>query len=147
MEKNARGTLTRRINLFLILALLIAATFFYSASGAKSIRVQVNNDARTLSIAGPEGFSLSVDFDDIAALSLVTDEDKGSAVNGNTKSGCSYGVWQNDVRGKYTLCVNDSNPSRMALETADGHFIVFNFEDVAATEALYSAFYALLFGE
>lgn len=147
MEKNARSTLTRRINLFIIIALLIAATLFYNVSGPTSVSVQVDNDARTLSITGPEKFSLSIDFDDIAALSLVTDEDKGSVVNGNTQSNCSYGVWQNDTRGEYTLCVNDNNSSRIALETADGQFIVFNFEDSDATESLYTAFHALLFGE
>lgn len=128
---------------FLLLLLVLAAfTVLSRFLGGANITLDFDEDA--LTIGGPKKLSVIVEYDRIAGLELVELADTGTLVSGGENRSYSWGTWENDTWGRYTLCAAKKADTAILITTQDGESLVFNYQDDDTTTSIFQMFTELL---
>lgn len=127
------------LSYFLLIAVVIVV---FIARGDSGTTLSFENDAFTLD--GPKGYIVSVPLDDIVSLEYRETLDTGVCAGGETKYGCSYGLWENEEFGLYDLCAMKKIDSFIIVTDADGGVLAFNYESDKSTESLHRMMTELL---
>ncbi|MGM9607181.1 MAG: PH domain-containing protein [Oscillospiraceae bacterium] len=127
--------------IFLVLVLVVFTVGSWAVGGT-SISPDFGDDALTFS--GPQKFSFTVDYDQIADLELVELTDPGTMLSGGENRSYYWGSWENEAWGTYTLCAAKKIDTAILLTTRDGEYLVFNYQDGDTTQSMLQMFRDLL---
>lgn len=132
-----------RIKNYLLLILFLAAftllTWFLGGTG---VTPDFGEDA--LRVSGPNKFSFTVDYDQIAALELVELTDAGTMLSGGENRSYYWGSWEHNAWGVYTLCAAKKADTAILITTRDDELLVFNYQDNDTTASIFQMFSELL---
>lgn len=123
--------------MLLIFIAFIAALIWEILSGGTGA-VSFHTEDEYMTLAGPEGTSIQINYSDITDISGTTDFEPGSAVDGGTKGKVNYGTWENDTLGTYESFVDTRIDTVIVIRT-DDVTVAFNYEDENATGELLQA--------
>ena len=135
MSARAKNT----IFMILVLVVFLVGTRIMGGTG---ITPDFGDDA--LTVNGPQKFSFTVDYDQITDLELVELTDPGTILSGGENRSYSWGSWENDAWGRYTLCAAKKIDTAIRLTTRDGEYLVFNYQDDDTTQSILQMFKELL---
>lgn len=121
------------INLAIVLILVVIVTVRSIAGGGS--KVDFTLDEESLSLSGPGEFTVSVEFKDLTSVEFRDRLDLGVCMSGGSENGYTYGIWENEEFGEYTLHVLTKVKAYMILTEADGGIVVLNLENAQTTEA------------
>lgn len=91
-----------------------------------------------------KAYQVTITYENVKALELVTVHDYGLTTDGGTDSSYRWGEWENEAWGKYTQCTTMNTDFGILLETNDGMMYLLNYEGDRSTEELYELFLGLL---
>lgn len=97
-----------------------------------------------LTLTGPRKTSVTVPYDDIESIELITLADPGEKIDGGSSRSYYWGTWKNEEYGEYKLFVNKRSPAAILVKTFAGDIIIFNQGDTVTTENTYKMFSELL---
>lgn len=130
----------KRKNIFVLGILLLAILFLYFYIRRSEANYTFTFTETQMIINGPRNTSaISVDYDDIADLQEIPSYSKGTLVSGLDNNLISYGTFQNEEYGEYTLCATPSIPNAIKIMTQEGHIILFNYESEEVTSRMVEA--------
>ena len=135
MSARAKNT----IFMILVLVVFLIGTWVL---GGTDTTPDFGDDA--LTVSGPQKFSFTVDYDQIADLELVELTDPGALISGGENRSYYWGSWENDAWGAYTLCAAKKIDTAILLTTRDGEYLVFNYQDGDTTQSMLQMFRELL---
>jgi len=136
----------KRMVLQLLWSIAIVAAFLV-LFGRMSASINISSIENGISLIDPDGGVYEVIYVDIELIQLIElPEDYGACVDGETSKGFSYGLWQNDEWGTYSLCVKNSVEKAVFISQS-GKALVFNYEGIASTESFYNAMLQAMSGE
>lgn len=122
-----------------LLGVVAAAAIFLAVFGKWSVKTGVYAAEGGIRLEMPSGSTCEIIYEDITELKLISlPDDYGVCIDGDRKKGCSYGVWENDDWGSYTLCVKDDVPDAVWIRQGND-IIVFNYEGSKPTKSFYEA--------
>lgn len=121
------------INLAIVLVLVVIVTVRSIAGGGSNVDFTL--DEESLSLSGPGEFRVSVEFKDLTSVEFRDSLDLGVCMSGGSENGYTYGIWENEEFGEYTLHVLTKVEAYMILREADGDIVVLNLENAQTTEA------------
>lgn len=121
------------INLAIVLVLIVIVTVRSVAGGGPHVDFIL--DEESLSFNGPGEFKVFVEFEDLTSVEFRDSLDLGVCVSGGSDNGYTYGIWENEEFGEYTLHVLTKVDAYMILTEADGSTVVLNLENAQTTEA------------
>lgn len=116
------------------LAVILVVVLVFLFRGDYSIVLSFDNDVFT--VDGPQGYVFSIPLEEIGSVTMTESFDRGNCVEGGSKHGYSFGLWENGI-GEYHLCVMDKVERFITMRQTDGSLTVMNFESDASTENLY----------
>lgn len=132
-----------RVLRFLLLLLFLAAfTALSLALGGSGITLDFDTDG--LTVSGPKKFSFAVEYGRIAGLEQVELTDPGTLISGGENRSYTWGTWENDAWGQYTLCAAKKADAAIRITTRDGASLVFNYQDNDTTASIFQMFTELL---
>ena len=97
-----------------------------------------------LTVSGPGKTSVTVPYEDIENIELITLADPGEKIDGGSSRSYYWGTWKNDAYGEYKLFVNKKSPAAILVRTRAGDIVIFNQGDSATTENTFHMFSELL---
>ena len=121
------------INLAIVLVLVAVVTVRSAAGGGPDVDFIL--DEESISLSGPGEFTVSVEFKELTSVEFRDSLDLGVCINGGSEGGYTYGIWENEEFGEYTLHVLTKVEAYMILTEADGDIVVLNLENARTTEA------------
>ena len=124
----------RKMILFFVTALIIIL-FFYMRGDYRIVLDLQKDDSITVS--GPQETFFSVRYEDLETIALLDDFDRGECTDGGKKYNHSFGTWNCEIFGEYTLIAMSKVNKHIAITDKDGHTLVFNYESEEVTENLY----------
>lgn len=129
-------------NYIWIVIVLVAFTLFSFLRGGSGISPDFQEDS--LTIHGPNKFSITVQYDQIAHMELVELSDPGNMLSGGENRSCRWGTWERDDWGSYFLCALKKVDTAISITTLEGERVVFNYQDRDTTESILDMFHELL---
>lgn len=129
-------------NFLWVIVVIIAFTIFTSVRGDTGMNLNFGEDA--LDVLGPEGFSFSIEYDEIKNVTLLDPIETGTQISGNKNRRFQWGLFENELLGQYTLCISKKIDNAVLISMQDGSLYAFNFESEETTEALIKLFNDLL---
>ncbi|MBE6017879.1 MAG: hypothetical protein E7233_09820 [Lachnospiraceae bacterium] len=125
-------------------AIFIAAVYLITVLfGDFQTSVKFGKDD-ALTLTGPRKTSVTVAYDDIESIELITLADPGEKVDGGSSRSYYWGTWKNEEYGEYKLFVSKKTPAAILVKTNAGEIIIFNQGDTVTTENTYKLFGELL---
>lgn len=125
-------------------AIFIAAVYLITVLfGDFQTSVKFGKDD-ALTLTGPRKTSVTVAYDDIESIELITLADPGEKVDGGSSRSYCWGTWKNEEYGVYQLFISKKTPAAILVKTNAGEIIIFNQGDTATTENTYKLFGELL---
>jgi len=97
-----------------------------------------------LTLTGPRKTSVTVPYDDIESIELITLADPGEKIDGGSSRSYYWGTWKNAEYGEYKLFANKRSPTAILVKTFAGNIVIFNQGDTVTTENTYKMFSELL---
>lgn len=135
MSLKAKNTIV----LVLVLAVFLVLTSIFGGTG---MNVDFGDDS--LTVTGPQKYSFTVDYDQIAKMELVELTDAGTMLSGGENRSYYWGTWENGAWGSYTLCAAKKPDTALCLTTTGGEHLVFNYQDDDTTASILQMFQELL---
>ena len=129
-------------NCLVLLLFLVIATILMQKLGWTGVVPNFDEDA--LTVTGPQKFSFTVDYDQIAALELVELDGYGDLISGGESRTYAWGVRENGAWGRYTLCVAQKTAETVLITTREGERFAFNYQDSQTTQDICEMFEELL---
>lgn len=117
-----------------ILIFVVFLVFLSTIRSGSNTAISFGETGMTL--GGPKGFTLTVEYEQIESLELVENRGLGAPVSGSENRKCRWGEWENETWGRYTLCALKKLDNAVCLTTLDGQVVVFNYEDAETTESI-----------
>lgn len=124
--------------IFILLVFVVVTAYTLFGGGGKDFDFSLENE--TLTVGGPEEYSFSVPFADIADVALAEDFDPGLCVSGGSSRKYNWGTWENAAFGEYQLCMLAKLSDCVVVTAADGAHYVFNIESDRTTAEFASSF-------
>ena len=121
------------LNTAIVLILIVGATLYSMFGGNSGSSLDMREDGITLS--GPGEFTVSVEFADVASIEFREEFDRGNCIDGGSEKSYSYGTWENEEFGTYTLHVLTKVEACIVMTETDGDIVVFNIESADTTKA------------
>ena len=135
-EKAEKGIVRMLLQL---LGVVVIVAVFLAVFGRMSVKTGISVADGGIVLTDPEGRAAEIIYADITELELITlPENYGECIEGGSKGGFSYGVWENDAWGSYRLCVKDKVKEAIRIRQQD-ETIVFNYEGEQSTESFFAA--------
>lgn len=117
------------------LAIVVIYYAVTSFGGGSSATVEFGQSSMTL--RGPQEFSLTLDYLQIESLEVVTlPKDLGTVVSGGDAFLTSWGERENELWGNYTLFISKKIENAVLITTTDGDTIVYNYESEEACDEM-----------
>lgn len=130
-----------------LLWIVALVAVFLALFGSRSATIAVSSIEKGISLTGPDGGVYEVFYADIEIIQLIElPENYGTCIDGGIDKGFSYGLWENDEWGTYSLCVRNS-VRQAILISQKGNVLVFNYEGITSTESFYHALLEAISGE
>ena len=121
------------INLVIVVGLIAIVTIRSVTGDGPGTDFVLSADG--LTISGPDNFSASIEFKDVVSIEFREEFDRGRCITGGNEGKITYGIWENDEFGEYSLYVLTKVDACMILEGSGGDIIVFNIENAKNTQA------------
>lgn len=128
-------------NICCILLILAVVLFYTLFGGSVGTSLDFGEDALYLSALH---YDWEVSYGQIRTLDLIQLPDYGQLVEGSEKSSLCCGIWENELWGSYTLCIDPRVETCIAITMEDGSVCVLNYENGDSTQQLYKMFTELL---
>lgn len=122
------------MNFIIVVALIAGVTFYQIFGGGSSASFTLEADHLSFCGPDPAEFTVTVLFEDIASIEFREELDQGSCVSGEAGKTYTYGIWENEEFGRYSLYRLTKVESCIVLTETDGDIIVFNIENAKTTE-------------
>lgn len=87
--------------------------------------------------------NIQVPYSAVKQVTLEELPDTGTLIEGDKTKAYQFGVWENDVWGRYVLCIYRSSNKCMVIETENMRYVV-NGDSDLASETMYGQFLDLL---
>ena len=135
----------KRFLKWVLYAVIFLAAYYLITSLVGDFSTSVKFDTNdTITISGPRKTSVTVAYEDIDSIELVTLGDPGTAAGGGTSRSYYWGTWKNDEYGTYSLFVSKKSSEAILIKTKDGKVILFNQQDNPTTSNTFKLFEDLL---
>ena len=122
-------------NLILIIGIFVVVTLVAIFRGGGDT-VNFDFTDTSLSVTGIQGYSYSVDYEDIDTVTFETLDDFGELINGVSAKKYTSGTFKNSRLGEYQFCGLTNLKDCMVIRTKDGRTYAANVENAASTEEL-----------
>lgn len=117
------------------LAIVVIYYAVTSFGGGSSASVEFGQTSMTLH--GPQEFSITLDYQQIESLEVVTlPKDLGTVISGGDAFLTSWGERENELWGEYTLFISKKIENAVLITTIGGNTIVYNYESEDACEEM-----------
>lgn len=117
------------------LAIVVIYYAVTSFGGGSSASVEFGQTSMTLH--GPQEFSITLDYQEIESLEVVTlPKDLGTVISGGDAFLTSWGERENELWDEYTLFISKKIENAVLITTVDGNTIVYNYESEDACEEM-----------
>ncbi|MCD8122052.1 MAG: hypothetical protein LUE65_07425 [Clostridiales bacterium] len=138
MKQKKEDSALNQMILHLLSVIAIVAVFLF-LFGKMSVQVTITASDGGIVVTDPQGREYPIRYAEVEELQLAElPQDYGACVDGETKRGYHYGIWQSDEWGEYFLCVRDA--AKTAIRIRQGQSIlILNYEGEQSTESLYEA--------
>lgn len=133
-------TSKQKNSIFIILILSIMLFYIFSG-GSVGISLDFGEEALTLSAADNDW---QIPYDQIASLKLTELPNTGAMMEGIEKRTLRCGIWENEVWGQYTLCIDPRIDRCIIVTMNSGDVYVLNYESNESTVQLHQMFTDLL---
>ena len=121
-------------NFIIVVALIAGVTFYQIFGGVSSASFTLESDHVSFYGPDPAEFTVTVLYEDIASIEFREEFDQGSCVSGEAGKNYTYGIWENEEFGQYSLYRLTKVESCIVLTETDGDIVVFNIENAKTTE-------------
>jgi hypothetical protein len=128
---------------YLISALIIAGVLIFGSPNTGSIQVQLGDEY--LGVAGADGKSIFVFYNDIVSIERRAQIDKGSSSTAIDNEHIWSGLYINDEFGEFTLDAYANVSDFIVITHKDGVLII-NSNTLEATDKLYADLQAKITG-
>ena len=123
------------------ICLLVGIVIYLATRKTEGISIAVEKDYLSLSHSSGESFDIS--YQDILSVEETQDLNPGKNISGIETKNYMFGIWENDVYGKYNLSIY-SNVERYVVVKTSEKIVVFNLESLDATDNFYKSFTELI---
>lgn len=134
----------RFLRYLLYAVIFIAAVYVVTLLvGDFSISVKFGKED-ALTINGPRKYSVTVPYEEIESIELISFPDPGEKVDGGSSRSYYWGTWKNEEYGEYQLYVSKKSPSAILVRNVSGDVVIFNQGDDDTTVNTFKLFQDLL---
>lgn len=117
------------------LAIVVVYYAVTSFGGGSSASVEFGQTSMTLH--GPQKFSITLDYQEIESLEVVTlPKDLGTVISGGDAFLTSWGERENELWGEYTLFISKKIETAIMITTVEDKILVYNYESEDACEEM-----------
>ena len=117
--------------LVFMLAILI------SLKPSNKVRVQFEETA--LDVVTTK-FSMNIPYDMVESISLVDRPELGAQIDGYNDNIVAHGLWENDVWGEYSACIEVATDNCIEIHLTDGRIFVISRRDNEETARVFDEF-------
>jgi hypothetical protein len=137
---------SNRTNLILCLVIIVGVTLYYAFSSGGSTTFDIGETAIIISGSEESGFSVTINYEDITKISLLTSDefDVGTMITGYDGKKEFYGTWESSTIGQYNVYANAKVKEYVVIETDNDIPFVMNYESSDTTTSFYNALLDLL---
>lgn len=128
-------------NIFFIVLILALVLFYIFSGGSVGVSLDFGEESLILSASD---YDWTIPYDQIESLELTELPGKGTLIEGVEKRTHCCGTWENDIWGKYILCVNPKIDRCIVVTLNTGNIYVLNYENINSTAQLHQMFTDLL---
>jgi hypothetical protein len=140
-EESSHPTVTRKAIRILGICFLVGILIYFLTKNNVGISIAVKDDY--LSLSYPSEVPVTINYKDILSVNERGDLELGKYILGIETNNYKFGVWDNGEFGEYHLCIYTNVGQYIVVKTSTD-ILVFNFENVDATDSFYKAFTELL---
>ena len=131
-----------KLNIFCAVVIILAATvFFLMGDSGSSDALSWDEHALTLTLS--DTMVYTIPYADITHVKLLENVDLGTCLSGSDTSKSHYGIWENEVAGKYILYAQQSVSPIIQIST-EGEYYWVALENKETTTAFFNAFIDML---
>ena len=125
---------SRRLN-YILCGVIFAGVIIYTlvATGNRDM-LYFKASSEAVIVQGPEGYTISIRYDDIENVELLDVFDRGISAGGVEGKDLNYGTFENDLYGKYELFEIVGVRPHIAITANDGKIVVITRENNGDTE-------------
>ena len=124
----------RKSVLIIVLIIFVGVMIYGNATGSGTVSVQINDEA--VGVAGPNGTTTILMYEDVIGMEYYEDFSVGEALDAYDSEQNYEGTYTNDLLGEYAIIAYQKCTSMIVIETEDG-FFAFNYGSESKTQKNY----------
>ena len=117
--------------------IILLLTMIISFKPSNKIRFSFEEDSVDIKTTK---FSMNIPYDMVRSAELTDKPHMGSQIDGYTDNIVAYGIWENDVWGEYTACVEVYTDNCIVIHLTDGRIFVVSRRDNEETVKVFEEF-------
>ena len=126
---------------FIFGLVVFALAILISLKPSNKVRVQF--DETSVDVVTTK-YSMNIPYDMVDSISLVDKPELGTQIDAYNDNIVAYGIWNNDVWGEYTACIEGATDNCIVIKLTDGRTFVISRRDNEETKVVYETFQTYL---
>jgi len=116
---------------------ILALTVLISLKPSNKVRVQFEETAVDIKTTK---YAMNIPYDMVDSIALVDKPELGTQIDGYNDNIVAYGIWENDVWGEYTACIEVYTDNCITINLTDGRLFVISRRDNEETAKVFAEF-------
>ena len=131
----------RRLNILIVMVIFAGMTFYCLFMG-RSQEIMLKFESARLQIVYPDT-SIELPYSSIRNISYMEFPEFGSCIKGGKEKTYQYGIWENELWGRYYMCVYSTSPTCIVIDAGEDIYVISGDSEITTSE-IYNKFVEIL---